>query len=156
MFFSVQMLLQTLCERLVSDGQRQELMKSSELRLLRALSEPVVELLWKWLWLSVPHLSDQAVRLFSGACLGCDVFSAADCDHSRRADGDFWWFSVLLWSSRTVLWTTTLHLTLSTLFLTLWVYPWFIAVLGYALLVELVELCVYVSLAVMVALKTGF
>ena len=35
-----------------------------------------------------------------------------------------------------------------TLFLTLRVYPWFIAVVGYALPVELVELYVYTSVAV--------
>ena len=35
------------------------------------------------------------------------------------------------------------------------IYPWFIAVVGYALLVELVEL-VYASVAVMLTLKTSF
>ena len=44
-------------------------------------------------------------------------------------------------------------LIVSTLFLTSRVYPWFIAVVGFALLVELVELGVYASVAVMVALK---
>ena len=28
----------------------------------------------------------------SGLRSGCDVFSPADCDHSRRADGDIWCF----------------------------------------------------------------
>ena len=45
---------------------------------------------------------------------------------------------------------------LSTLFLTLRVYPWFIAVVGYALPVELVELGVYARIAVMLAQKRDF
>ena len=42
---------------------------------------------------------------------------------------------------------------LPTLFLSLWVYPWFTAVVGFALPVELVELDVYASIDVMLAIK---
>ena len=36
------------------------------------------------------------------------------------------------------------------------VYPWFIVVVSYALPVELVELCVYASVAVVLTLKNVF
>ena len=42
------------------------------------------------------------------------------------------------------------------LLLTSRVYPWFIAVVSFALQVELVEVCVYASVAVMLILKKGF
>ena len=43
---------------------------------------------------------------------------------------------------------------ISTLFLISRVYPWFIAVVDYALPVELVEFHVYSSIAIILALKT--